>query len=311
MRHTVLLVVFAAVGCTIPPTPTPYRQRLIDAGVQKQVAGLVIHDEGSGPAVIMLHGLGGSAYDFRHQREPFLQAGFRVVVPDMLGAAWSPHPPDADYSMPAQAERIVRLMDELGLRRAHFIGNSYGGGISLAMATVHPERVDRLVLLDAAVIPQDFPWFVSVARSGFVGRILFWITPKRLMLRLLINFLSGKVGNVSEAEIAEYAHEHSFEGAIDGLFGMARDLRFEDAEKFLPKLSDVRAPTLILWGERDAVIPLRSGKILARLIPGARLEVIPGLGHIPHMERPERVTRRMLEFVKGDGEPVNGRTGER
>lgn len=299
-----VMVGAAASACTIPATPSPWRQALVDRGVQKRVGELVVLDEGSGPAVVMLHGLGGSAFDFRHQREPLLKAGFRVIVPDFLGAGYSGLPKGADYGIPAQAERVLKMLDELGVSKAHFVGNSYGGGAALFIAIMHPERVDRLVLIDAAAIPQEFPWYVSLARSEPLGDIVFAITPKRMLVGMLIGFLAARTEAFSEDELAEYAHEHRFD--IAGSIELSRALRVEDAKRLEPKLADIKAPTLVFWGALDRVIPLENGRMLASRIPGASLEVLDDCGHVPHMERPAEVTRRLLEFLEGPPAPANG-----
>ncbi len=282
-------------ACSIAPTPSAYRQRLIDAGIERRAAELAVQDEGTGPAVVLLHGLGGSAYDWRHQREPLVRAGFRVIAPDLSGAGYSGRPADGDYGVPAQAERLLRALDELGVERAHFVGSSYGGGVALTVAVLRPGRVDRLVLIDAAALSQEFPWYVKVARSD-LGGLLFAITPKRMLVDIMLGQLVADPASLTEEDREEYAHEHRFDCA--GSLEMARALRVSDAERLEPALSGVRSPTLILWGARDGVIPLEKGKILALRIPGSTLEVYPECAHVPHMERPAEVTKRILEFLE-------------
>jgi len=297
----------SAAACTIPATPSPWRQALVDRGVMKRAGELVVLDEGSGPAVVLLHGLGGSAFDWRHQREPFLRAGFRVIVPDFLGQGYSGLPKGADYGVPAQAERVVAMLDALGVPRAHFVGNSYGGGAALYIAITHPERVEKLALLDAAAVPQEFPWYVSLARSEPLGDIVFAITPKRMLVGMLIGFLVHRPESLTDAELDEYAHEHRFD--IAGSVELSRALRVDDAKRLEPGLAGIRTPTLILWGAQDRVIPLESGRTLVARIPGATLEVIDQCGHVPHMEHPAAVTKRLLDFL-GPPPPASPATPE-
>ena len=116
-------------------------------------------------------GVGGSGYDWRHQIDKLADSGFRVIVPDLLGSGYTDHPGDGDYSPHGQAILLLGLMNRLGVDKVSIIGNSYGAGIGLVMAFHHPDRVERLALLDPAIIPQALPLAVMAAYLAWEGRL--------------------------------------------------------------------------------------------------------------------------------------------
>ena len=136
---------------------TPFRDALFREGVLRDVVvdgrRTCVADLGEGPPLLLLHGLGGSLYDWRHLLQP-LSKKHRVIAPDLLGAGESEIPESEDYSLPAQARRLRGLLDHLGVGRADLIGSSYGGGIALRFAQDWPERTGRLVLINSICYPE-------------------------------------------------------------------------------------------------------------------------------------------------------------
>lgn len=280
---------------------TPRRRSLLEAGIEKTVAvdGLTYHywDKGTGPAVLLLHGLGGSAYDWRLVFDDLVAAGYRALAWEMLGAGYSDKPPDADYRIPAHAARAARFLETVGVAKAHVVGNSYGGAIGLRLAAAHGPFVGKLVLLDPASLPQDLPMHVKVLRTRGFAELAMSAAPRTWMVRRTLREVFADPSKIREEDVAEYAHEGGLPGAAVAMRAIARQLEPEKAGSFGSSYRRIQAPTLILWGEEDRVTPLKCGHELRQLIPNSVLRTLPKCGHVPHMEYPAQTLLAILDFL--------------
>ncbi|MGB2725312.1 MAG: alpha/beta hydrolase, partial [Nitrospira sp.] len=235
-------------------------------------------DEGQGPPLILLHGYGGSMWQWEYQQLP-LSRQFRVITPDLIGSGLSDKPP-LDYRPEELIESIRGLMDALGLPTATLIGNSMGGGVAIGMALTHPDRVSRLVLIDS--LPDHVRERLV---SPLMQRALNTSVPA-----WLARFGALFVGNrTMEAVLKEIIYDHTLvtpavldrsnrnrqrEDMITPLMSLRDSLPLWE-QHFAPKLKEIRHPTLILWGEQDRLFPPQVGRDLQTTIPQARLIMIP------------------------------------
>ncbi|MBI3271991.1 MAG: alpha/beta fold hydrolase [Planctomycetes bacterium] len=285
--------------------PSTWRQRQRELGVAKTVAvgPLEVHylERGSGPAIVFLHGYGGSAFDWRHQLEPFAAAGFRALALDLKGAGYTSRPPDGRYAVEDQVELVLGFLEALGIQRAHFVGNSYGGGITLALALLHPERADKLVLLDSMSYRQRFPLFVATMLHPVLARLSAALVPDALQVRYVLHLGYCEPRKIPREVVREYVHDLRIPGNREALGWMARQLLPADIEERERAIATVRKPTLILWGDHDRIIPIANGERLHRDIRGSRYVVLEKCGHMPNQEKPEVVNPLIVEFLRGDG----------
>ena len=168
---------------------------------------------------------------------------------------------------------LARWLDRLGLERVSVVGHSMGGRIAVDLAAAFPERVERLVLVDAAIFPA--PGGPLRPALGLT-RELRHAPPGLLPLLLADAYRTGPVA----------------------IWHAARELLTADIEARLPC---VTVPTLVVWGERDAVVPRAAGERLARRLPRAELVVVPGAGHTPMWDRPDAFNRIVADFLSGPG----------
>jgi pimeloyl-ACP methyl ester carboxylesterase len=260
------------------------------------------HRAGEGPLILLLHGIASTADTWAPVVDA-LAARHTVLAPDLLGHGASAKP-RGDYSLGAYASGVRDLVAALGFDRATVVGHSLGGGIAMQFAYQFPERVERMVLvgsgglgrevhavLRAATLPGSELVLALVggawlrATGGAVGGAL-----ARLGLRAgedLAGVASG-IGSLADAG-ARSAFVHTARAAIDagGQRVSATDRLYLAAE----------LPTLIVWGERDPIIPVAHGRAAHAAIPGSRLEVFPGAGHFPHREHPARFVSVLEDFV--------------
>ncbi len=288
----------AAAAVAAPERLTSFRTGLAREGLLRdlEVDGrrYCVADLGRGRAVVLLHGLGGSIYDWRHLLRP-LSGDRRVIAIDLLGAGESDKPEGEDYSVAAQARRVRGLLDALGVERASLAGNSFGGGVALRFAQDWPERTERLVLLNSICYAEETPcylWAASLPCAEGLADSIPLGAPTRWVLRRS----SGTVGRLSEEELDTYLAEIAVAGRRRAMVRTLRDVVPPDAREFEARLGAIRAPVLVVWGKDDRTIPIALGRRLASELPDARFVELDA-GHVPNQEKPEEVLRLMKEYL--------------
>jgi pimeloyl-ACP methyl ester carboxylesterase len=261
------------------------------------------HRAGEGPLLVLLHGIASTADTWAPVIEALAER-HTVLAPDLLGHGDSAKP-RGDYSLGAYASGVRDLVAALGYDRATVAGHSLGGGIAMQFAYQFPERVERLVLvasgglgrevhplLRAATLPGSELVLALLggawlrATGGAVGGAL-----SRLGLRTgedLAGVTSG-IGSLADAG-ARGAFVQTARAAID-----AGGQRVSATDRLYLAAA---LPTLIVWGERDPIIPAAHGRAAHAAIPGSRLEIFPGAGHFPHREAPARFVSVVEDFVR-------------
>jgi pimeloyl-ACP methyl ester carboxylesterase len=258
---------------------------------------------GWGPVVVLVHGITGSSLTWEHVIEP-LSENYTVVAPDLLGHGESAKP-RGDYSLGAYASGIRDLLAAIGHDRATVVGHSLGGGVAMQMAYQFPERVERLVLvssgglgrevhllLRAAALPGSEVVLPLLAAPSLIGRLDgFGAALARLGLRAGADLDEMWRGFSSLADPgARAAFIHTLRTILDpgGQRVNATD-RLYLAEEM---------PSLIMWGERDPIIPFAHGVRASEVMPGSRLVSFPTAGHFPHREDPRRFVRELTDFIE-------------
>jgi len=242
------------------------------------------YDIGSGPPLVLIHGIGGDADEWAFCLEP-LSASHRVIALDLLGFGRSDKPFLA-YSIAVFVEVLEAFLHKLQLARPTLIGESLGGWITAAYALQDPQAVDKLILVDAAGVwgdTKDLPVDLHVSTRQHMSEIMHLLFyDKTLATDALIDF----------------AYERHLERG-DGftIHCVLQNLR--DGRDFLDdKIAALKVPALIIWGEDDELIPVATGRLIHRLIPNSRLEVIPQCGHLPALEKPIEFTNCVLNFLR-------------
>jgi pimeloyl-ACP methyl ester carboxylesterase len=252
------------------------------------VAGLRLHlrDTGdkSAPALILLHGFGSSLHTWDGWSAQ-LQKQYRVVRIDLPGAGLTgPDTSSAtgDYSDARSFVVLQALMDQLGVVKASFIGNSVGGRIAWGFAAKHPDLVSKLVL----VAPDGFasPGFEygKAPNVPAVLGLMRYTLPKALLKKNL-EPAYGDAKNLSDEIVNRYYDMMLVPGARDAMLERMRQIMLSDPT---PALKTITAPTLLLWGSKDAMIPMSNAQDYLRALPKSRLVSLDGVGHVPHEESP-------------------------
>jgi pimeloyl-ACP methyl ester carboxylesterase len=237
-----------------------------------------------GPAVVLVHGLGGRAEDWRYLAPRLAKAGFRVYLPDLFGYGRSEKPVDFSYSIHDEAQAVTGFLDAAGLNQVDLGGWSMGGAIVQHVAADHPERVRRLILFDSAglfVLPKwDISLFTPESLAQ-VDQLYALLMPKP---RAVPVFVARDILRVSDHR-AWIIHR-----------ALASMLTGQDAtDRLLPQL---KMPVLLIWGSEDKITPLSLGESMHRLIPQSELDVVPACGHLAPGQCATQMAPKILEFLK-------------
>ncbi len=297
-----LLIVMTA--CSFPPPIPPYFEafeRIPIHTIEVNGERVAYLDVGQGRPVILIHGFGGSMWQWEHQQQP-LSVEFRLITPDLIGSGLSTKP-EIEYRPEQMLEYFIGFMDALRIRQATLVGNSMGAGLAIGMALTYPDRVAQLVLIDG--LPANVRERLT---SPSIKRALDTAAPS--WLASFGNWLVG--GVMIESVLKEIVHDPALltpaviersnrnrqrPGVIPPLMTVRGTLPLWESG-FAKRIGDIRHPTLILWGEEDQVFPLPAGEELHRSIKGSALVRIPNAGHIPQWERPDLANRAMIEFLR-------------
>jgi pimeloyl-ACP methyl ester carboxylesterase len=269
-----------------------------------EVNGQQVHLRDEGPSndpvpILLVHGTASSLHTWQGWAEG-LRDQRRVIRFDLPGFGLTGPNRQDNYTIERYVLFVRAVADRLGIDRFVIAGNSLGGEIAWMTAATLPERVDRLILVDAAAYPpqsiglkQKVPLGFRVARIPLVRDLVRSLLPRRVVEDSLRE-LYGDAAKVTPDLVDQYSDMARRAGNREALVR-----RFEEgnAGVDLGLLKQVKAPTLILWGGQDRLLPPALGERIAREIPHARLVVFPGLGHLPQEEDPQQtlpVVRRFL-----------------
>jgi 2-hydroxymuconate-semialdehyde hydrolase len=250
---------------------------------------------GEGEPLILIHGSGPGVTAFANWRGviPDLARAFRCYAPDTLGFGYTDFPPDiAGFAMNRWIAHLVGFMDALGIEKAHFIGNSYGGALTLALATRYPDRVGRIVLMGSAGL--------RFAVTDGLAKVWGYEPSLEAMRDLMTTFAFD--ASLVKDEIVRSRYEASIRPGAQEAFA---SLFPEPRQRWLDALAsgedDLRAlthPTLIVHGREDVIVPFACSVRLHELMPASELHVFGGCGHWTQIERRERFLALVTPFLR-------------
>ncbi|MCI0427819.1 MAG: alpha/beta hydrolase [Nitrospiraceae bacterium] len=302
LAFTLLCHVMTA--CSSPSSiPTHF-----EAIERMSVHTVLVHDQriayldvGAGPPVILIHGFGGSMWQWEHQQHTLSQH-FRVLTLDLPGAGLSDKP-EIDYRPDQMLDFLVGFMDAVKIQQATVVGNSMGAGLAIGMALAHPTRIAKLILIDG--LPQHV---MEKLNSPSVRRALETSAPSWLVS--FGNILFG--GLMIESVLREIVHDPALltpaviersnrnrqrPGFIKPIMTVRENLPLWESG-FATRLGEITHPTLVIWGNEDRVFPIAVGEDLHQTIKGSRFIRVPKAGHIPQWERPDLVNQELITFIQ-------------
>lgn len=276
--------------------------------VQVGEATVAYVDEGSGPPLLLLHGCPFSSYVWRLLIAR-LGGRFRCLAPDLLGLGDTETPPGADWSLPAQADMVIGLLDALGIEQIDVVAHDHGAATAQLIAAGHPDRIRRLVLTNAEAYDNwpsadELP-FIRATQLPVLGRLVLWAWSRPALFRYALR--SGKavhdptvltpelLNGYIALNLADRRRRAKTRRFLAGQLDPANHRATADA---VPGLRVFDHPTLIVWGADDPHFGPEWAQRLGADIPGAhRVELLPDTGHLLMEERPDDLARLVTDFL--------------
>jgi pimeloyl-ACP methyl ester carboxylesterase len=262
--------------------------------------GITYHliDEGTGPAVVLLHGFPDTSSLWRHQIPALVAAGFRAVAPDLRGRGQTQAPPSvADYSLSGMVPDLVALLEALGVDRAHVVGHDFGAGLAWVLAALRPERVDRLAVLSVGhPAARGRPTLEQLQKAWY--RVLFQFDGAEDLLPVDDWYLF-RVLLQGNGDVEEYIADLSRPGALTAALSWYR-ATFSLAQFMAPppRLPAVQSPTLGMWSSGDNYLTEDGMLRSADLVTGGwRYVRIEDASHWIPLDQPERLNQLLVEFL--------------
>jgi len=263
------------------------------------VAGTRLHVRDTGPrdapAVILIHGFGSSLHTWEPWAEG-LDDRLRVIRLDLPGSGLSPPDPANDYTDDHVIAQLLALMDRLGVQRASFVGNSIGGRLAWTMAAEHPERVERLVLISPDGFSSPGFEYGKAPDVPFIMQAMRYVLP-RGMLKANIAVGYADPAALTEPTVTRYRDLMLAPGARKAMLDRMEQTVLRDP---VPMLRRIQAPVLLVWGQKDGMIPFANAADYQSNLADVRLVSFPDLGHLPQEEAPARSLPPVRAFLLGE-----------
>ncbi len=255
-----------------------------------------------GPVLVLIHGITSDSSTWRRVM-PHLARRFQVIAPDLIGHGGSAKP-KGDYSLGAHASVVRDLLVALGHERASFVGHSLGGGIAMQLSYQFPERCERLVLVDSGGLGRDVSLLLRAATLPGSELVLPLLAATRLLeAGRIAGGLLGRLGLRAGTDIEEIARGHATLADAETRSAFVHTLRsvVEPGGQRVNAANRLylteQLPLLLLWGERDSLIPVEHGRETHALLPASRLEVFAESGHFPQLDEPESFIHVLGDFI--------------
>jgi 2-hydroxymuconate-semialdehyde hydrolase len=262
---------------------------LVAAGIKTNY-----HDCGEGPVVFLIHGSGPGVTAYANWRLtiPALSESFRVIAPDMVGFGYTDRPEGFEYTMENWVKHIIGLMDALEIKKAHIVGNSFGGGLAIAAAIAYPNRIDRMILMGAAGTKFEI--------TDGLNEVWGYEPSIENMRSLLDIFAFDRSLVTNELAILRYeaSIQPGFHESFSSMFPEPRQRWVDSLASSDERIRSLTNEVLIVHGREDEVVPVSSGLRLAELIDQSQLHVFGRCGHWTQIEQKDRFNTLALNFFK-------------
>ena len=253
-------------------------------------------EKGEGKPVLLLHGFFYDSYLWAANIDA-LAENFQVYALDLWGFGYSTREP-LDYDYQLYVDQVLLFMDSLGISRASLVGQSMGGGTAILFCVQHRERVNKLLLVDPAGLPNPLPLtgkFFNLARTGefFLG-----LNTNAIRRKNLRDFWIHNPELLTESYFENVTRFHKINNTTEVLLTILRKQFFDKLRDEINCLAQMEVSVLLVWGREDKSVPLSCGQEMHRILKGSRLEVINNAGHVPNFEGAEEFNQLAVDFLR-------------
>lgn len=264
-----------------------------------EINGMQVHykDEGNGFPIVLLHGTAASLHTWDDWTTD-LSKKYRVIRMDLPAFGITGSNKNADYSIESYTKFLHQFLSKIKVQEFYLAGNSLGGNIAWNYAAEHPEKVAKLILIDASGLPTNKPqpFVFKMAKTPILSSLFLYITPK-YFIEKNIKEVYADDSKISDELIDRYHKMALREGNRQAFIDRAKTDFISTETENIEKLKSIVTPTLLIWGAKDTWIPLENGKRMNNLLPNATLYVIENSGHVPMEENPKESLLILEEFL--------------
>ncbi len=257
---------------------------------------------GQGETILLIHGLAGSSRTWR-DAQARLSLTHDVIAPDLLGHGESAKPM-GDYSLGAFASGLRDFLAALDVSKATIVGQSFGGGVAMQLAYQHPELCERLVLVSSGGLGREVSWMLRSLTLPGAEHLMPFVFPRLVADRGddVVRFLSRR--GIRSPRLEEMWRAYASLAGAENRKAFIRTIRgvIEPGGQTVSALDRLylaaHLPTLILWGDRDEIIPVSHAYGAHEAIAGSQLVILEGVGHFPHVEAPDKFVAALEDFLE-------------
>jgi pimeloyl-ACP methyl ester carboxylesterase len=264
-----------------------------------EIDGMQVHyrDEGKGFPIVLIHGTASSLHTWNDWTDE-LTKDFRVIRMDLPAFGITGPNRDADYSIKSYTNFLHQFLNKIELDTFHIAGNSLGGNIAWNYTAEHPEKIKKLILVDASGLPTNKPQpaIFKMAKTPILSSLFLYVTPK-FFIEKNMKEVYGDETKITDELITRY-HKMALRVGNRQAFIDRAKIDFKLGEKAnLEKLRSIKTPTLLMWGAKDSWIPLDNGKRMDKILPNSKLVVLENSGHVPMEESPTESLAILKAFL--------------
>ena len=255
-------------------------------------------EKGDGEPIILLHGYFYDSYLWAANID-VLSKNFKVYALDLWGFGYSTREP-LDYGYPLYAEQVLLFMDSLDIESASLVGQSMGGGTAILFCVQHRPRVNKLVLVSAAGLPNRLPLIGKILDALGLAKFLFSLNTNAIRKKNLADLWIHNKVHLTESYFENATRFQKISNSTEVLLTILRKDFFDTLSDEINHLGQMEVPILIIWGREDKGVPLRNGQEMQRILKGSHLEILDNAGHVPNFERAEDFNHLALNFLRAN-----------
>jgi pimeloyl-ACP methyl ester carboxylesterase len=282
----------------------PWNSQPLDEWAKKYAKGKFIDldgysahylEKGEGAPVILIHGFFYDSYMWNKNIDA-LADRFKVYAIDLWGFGYSTREP-MDYGYPLSADQVLKFMDARSIETACLVGQSMGGGTSILFCLQHRDRVEKMILVDPAGMPNPLPLIGKISNLPKVGEFLLGLNGNYYRKTVLANAFIYDKRFITDSYLENVTQFHKVQGTAEASLKILRKRFFDTLLDEIHRLGDMDVPILIIWGRQDKAIPVERGKEMHKILKGSQLEILDQAGHCPHDEQSQRFNKFAVDFL--------------
>jgi pimeloyl-ACP methyl ester carboxylesterase len=269
------------------------------------INGTPVHylDQGKGTVIVALHGIVDSLHTWDEWARK-MTPHYRVVRMDIPGFGLTGPVREGEYSKEMFTGFLHAFLNELKIENCILTGNSLGGAIAWNFALHYPEKVSQLILIDPAGYPMEIPWPLSLTETPGIRHVARFITP-RWIYQLSLRQVLGDPSRVTDTLVDRFYELNLRPGNRDALIEIMDSLKkLNQDPAFSKSITNIHTPTLLLWGKKDAWIPVSHVSKWKKDVPGIHTILYEKIGHVPQLEIPDQVAQDMHQWISGNQEKI-------